>query len=179
MILVVVGLHSQGFERLVKKMDEIAAMINDEVVIQLGHTKYTPKYAKNFHFTDNKGIEELYKKADIVVTHGGAGSIMKALMYKKQVIAVPRLSKYGEHKNDHQLDIVNFFSKSGLLTAVYNINELEKNIRLNKSDTAKRKPYYSYESKKRRLMNFLKLYLHNLEKERHRARKMANTPLGE
>ena len=169
MILVVVGLHSQGFERLVKKMDELAAMINDEVIIQLGHTKYTPKYAKNFRFTDNKGIEELYKKADIVVTHGGVGSIMNALIYEKPVIAVPRLLKYGEHKNDHQTDIVDFFSKLGLLTAVYDINELEKSIWFIKSGTAKRESSYSFGSEKRRLMNFLRLYLHNLEKQKYGA----------
>ena len=169
MILVVVGLHTQGFDRLVKKMDEIASIINDEVVIQLGHTKYTPKYAKNFRFTDIKRIEELYKKADIVVTHGGVGCIMKALMYNKPVIAVPRLSKYGEVKDDHQSDIVSFFSKSGLLTPAHDVNELEKNILLIKGDTAKRKPCYSFGSEKRRLVDFLKLYLHNLEHERYGA----------
>ena len=167
MILVVVGLHSQGFERLVKKMDEIAAMINYEVVIQLGHTKYKPKYAKSFRFTDNKKIEELYKKADIVVVHGGVGSIMKALMYKKQVIAVPRLSKYGEHKNDHQLDIVDFFSNLGLLTAVYDIKKLEESIRLIKSGIAKREPCYSFRSEKKKLVDFIKLYLNHLESQKY------------
>jgi len=167
LILVLVGLHSQGFERLVKKMDEIATMINDEVIIQLGHTKYTPKYAKNFRFTDDKGVEELCKKADIVVTHGGAGSIMKALMYKKQVIAVPRLLKHSEARNDHQLDIVDFFSKLGFLTAVYDINKLEEAIRLIKSGTARGGSYYSFGSEKEKLVDFIKLYLRHLESQKY------------
>ena len=56
---------------------------------------------------------EYVKKADIVVSHGASGSIMKALNAGKKVIAVTRLEKYGEHINDHQIQNNEAFSSNG------------------------------------------------------------------
>jgi UDP-N-acetylglucosamine transferase subunit ALG13 len=124
MILVVVGLHKQGFKRLIEKMDEISPNVDDEIIMQIGHTNFIPKNVKYFKFKSNEEIMNLYMSSDIVITHGGVGSIMTALKYGKKVISVPRLSKYGEHKNDHQLDIVDMFSKKGLIKVVYDVDDL-------------------------------------------------------
>jgi beta-1,4-N-acetylglucosaminyltransferase len=52
MIFVTVGLHYQGFDRLIMKMDALAGMIDEEVVMQIGSTKYKPENAKYFDFVD-------------------------------------------------------------------------------------------------------------------------------
>ena len=44
----------------------------------------------------------------------------------KKVIAVPRLKKYGEHVNDHQLDIVESFDKLGYIIGITDVSQLEE-----------------------------------------------------
>ncbi len=127
MIFVTVGTHSQGLDRLIKKMDEIACKIDEEVVMQIGSTKYRPKNARYFDFIEDfERIKELNRKARVVVCHGGAGTIITALDEGKPVIAVPRLKEHGEHINDHQLELVDALSNNGKILAVYDIDLLEE-----------------------------------------------------
>lgn len=165
MIFVTVGLHKQGFDRLVKWADEIAGRTNENVFVQLGHTKYLPKYAKFFQFKAYQEIKELFRTANIVVTHGGVGSIMTALIYGKPVVAVPRLRRYGEAANDHQIDILNIFSKLGLVIEASSIGELEEAIRAINEGTAKL-IHHSFGTERKKLIKFLELYLRDLEKKK-------------
>lgn len=122
-----VGSHYQGFERLVKKMDEIAGRIDEEVVMQIGHTDYEPVNTRFFDFLENfKEIEKLNRDARVVVSHAGAGSILTALEQKSSVIVVPRLRKYSEHMDDHQLEITEVMSENQRVKAVCDVDELEK-----------------------------------------------------
>jgi UDP-N-acetylglucosamine transferase subunit ALG13 len=66
------------------------------------------------------------KRAKIVITHGGTGSIFTALNLNKKVIAIPRLKKFREVTNDHQLQIVKELEKEKMLIGVYDINQLEE-----------------------------------------------------
>ena len=158
MIFVTVGTHYQGFERLVKKMDEIAGKIDDEVIMQIGYTKYEPKNAEWFRFLEREGdILELYKKADVIVAHAGAGTLLTALSFGKPVVVVPRLKKFGEHVDDQQLELAEALESMGEAIAVYDIKKLEDAIKKAKSS--------KYEPVKRdkRLANFLKEYLRGIE----------------
>lgn len=150
-------MHSQSFDRLIKKMDEIAGKIKEEVIIQIGSSKYKPKNAKYFDFTDNfENIIELNKKARVVVCHGGAGTIITALNEGKPVIAVPRRKKYKEHINDHQLELVVALSKNNKILAVHNIELLEN--ALNSSFINSRKNLVD----NKKMVNSLKDYLNCL-----------------
>lgn len=154
MIFVTVGTHYQGFERLVKKMDEIAGKIDDEVIMQIGYTKYEPKNAKWFRFLEREeDILELYKKADVIVAHAGAGTLLTALSFGKPIVVVPRLKKFGEHVDDQQLELAEALESMGKAIAVYDIEKLEEAIK--KARSLKYKPI----KRERRLANFLKEYL--------------------
>ena len=122
-------MHTAGFERLIEKMDEVAGTINEEVVMQIGHTKYTPQNAKYFQFTTAEELKELCQKARVVVTHG-AMTIIDALEQGTPVVAVPRLEKYGEHINDHQLYFVQELERDGKVIAVYNVDKLEEALKM-------------------------------------------------
>jgi UDP-N-acetylglucosamine transferase subunit ALG13 len=65
-----------------------------------------------------------------VVSHAGAGSIVTALKEKTPVIVVPRLKKYNEHMNDHQLEIAKAMSDNKNVTVLYNIESLEDSLKL-------------------------------------------------
>jgi UDP-N-acetylglucosamine transferase subunit ALG13 len=112
------------FDRLVKKMDEIAGIIDEEVIMQIGKSIYKPKNAKYFDFIDSEKITELTNEARIIVCHGGAGTIISALEMGKQVIAVPRLKRYNETLDDHQKELIEVLANAGKIIAVYDVENL-------------------------------------------------------
>ena len=149
-------MHTAGFERLIRKMDEVASTINEEVVMQIGHTKYTPRNAEYFQFTTAEELKALCQEARVVVTHG-AMTIIDALEQGTPVSAVPRLEKYGEHINDHQLYFVQELERDGKVIAVYNVDKLEEALK--KIDL--KPPELTKDS---RLVNALKGYIAQFER---------------
>lgn len=105
MIFVTVGSRNYPFDRLFKKLDELyeKGVLTDSVFAQIGTSTYKPKHYEYKDFISQEEFLEKVKEADIVVSHGASGSIMKALNAGKKVIAVTRLAKYSEHINDHQI----------------------------------------------------------------------------
>ena len=105
MIFVTVGSRNYPFDRLFKKLDELYenGTLTDKMFAQVGTSTYKPKHYEYKDFISPEEFLEKIQEADIVVSHGASGSIMKALNAGKKVIAVTRLEKYGEHINDHQI----------------------------------------------------------------------------
>lgn len=105
MIFVTVGSRNYPFDRLFKKIDELYedGILTDVMFAQTGTSSYRPKHYEYRDFISQEEFQEKMQEADIVVSHGASGSIMKALKAGKKVIAVTRLEKYGEHINDHQI----------------------------------------------------------------------------
>ena len=79
---------------------------------------------KIFDFISSDELDKLEQQADCIITHGGVGSIISSIEKDKKVIAVPRLKQYGEHVNDHQLDIVQSFDKLGYIIGITDISQL-------------------------------------------------------
>jgi len=125
MILVTVGMHTQPFDRLIRKMDEIATATDEEVVMQIGHATYTPRHAQHFRFTTGEEMVRLYQEARVVVAHGGA-SAAEVLRSGTPLIAVPRLASLGEHIDDHQVDFVKAMERKGLARGIYDTDELQE-----------------------------------------------------
>ena len=86
-------------------------------------------------------LEQIMKEADLVITHGGVGSIVMALKLGKKVIAIPRLSQFNEHVNDHQIQIVDSFDKQGFLIGLIELNDLQQ--ALERAKTFKPKEFKS------------------------------------
>ncbi len=105
MIFVTVGSRNYPFDRLFKKLDELCEKkeIKEEIFAQIGTSSYKPKNFKYKDFISPEEFEKHINEAEIVISHGASGSIMKALNADKKVIVVTRLEKYGEHINDHQI----------------------------------------------------------------------------
>lgn len=158
MIFVTVGMHYQGFKRLIKKIDEIAKKIDEEVVMQIGYTKYKPKNVKFFDFLSYDEIIKLMKKSRLVICHSGAGTLLDVFRFNKPTITTPRLKKFGEHIDDQQIELAEVLSEEGKVIAVYDSEELEDALkeveRLRFTDVGK----------DRKLVNFLKEYIGGLEK---------------
>lgn len=143
MILITLGTQDKQFTRLLdmvqKEIDK--GNIKDKVVVQAGHTKYKSKDMEIFDLIDRDKFSDLISKCDILITHGGVGSIITGLNNNKKVIVVPRLAKYEEHMNDHQIQITNNFSKAGYILPLYEDDGLEEILK--KIKTFKPKKYKS------------------------------------
>lgn len=128
MILITLGTQDKEFTRLLdlvqKEIDK--GNINDKVVVQAGHTKYESKDMEIFDLIDRDKFSELISKCDLLITHGGVGSIITGLQNNKRVIVAPRLSKYNEHMNDHQIQITENFSRMKYILPLYETDDLGK-----------------------------------------------------
>ena len=118
MILVTLGTQDKKFYRLLdmiqKEIDN--GKIKDEIIVQAGYSSdYKSDDMKIIDLIPIDEFDELVKKCDILITHGGVGSIITGLKHHKKIIAVPRLKKYKEHTNDHQIQIVDAFAKDGYI----------------------------------------------------------------
>lgn len=130
MIFVTVGTQKIKFTRLFKYLENIK---DEKVIIQSG-----------FNEVDEKSNYEIYKsipfydmkkyidKCDTLITHGGPDNIFYALSKKKKVIVVPRMSKYREHINDHQLYFANYLDKNNYCCVARDEEEFIKCINTNK-----------------------------------------------
>lgn len=131
MILVLLGTQNNSFIRLLNAIQENISkgVITDKVVVQAGFTKFESKDMKVFSMIDKKEFSRLQDEADLIITHGGVGSIISSLEKGKKVIVVPRLKKYDEHVNDHQIQIAKKFKEQGYVKYVINTKNLAKVIK--------------------------------------------------
>lgn len=156
MILVLLGTQDKPFDRLLKAISrEIKkGTIKEKVVAQIGFTQFSDDKIKSFDFTDNDEIHALIDKARIVITHAGVGNITECINKGKKVIVVPRLKKYGEHTNDHQMEITKEFAAKKYVLPLYDTKNLSKT--LEKIKTFKPVKYESNnENFKLKLMNYI------------------------
>ena len=135
MILVTLGTQDKSFERLLKAIDKEIEKgnIKDKVIVQAGYTKYESPNMEIFDLIPNDEFDKLVSEADLIITHGGVGSILSAIKNNKIVIAAPRLKKYKEHTNDHQKEIIEEFVKDGYILGLNDFNKLDKVLIKSKS----------------------------------------------
>ncbi len=128
MILVTLGTQDKSFKRLLEAIDKQVELgnIKDKIVVQAGCTKYESKNMEIFDLIPMEKFDDLIKSCDLLITHGGVGSIITGLKNDKKVIAAARLEKYKEHTNDHQLQIIENFSNDGYILGLDNFDELDK-----------------------------------------------------
>ena len=158
MILVTLGTQDKTFERLLKAIQKEIdkGNIKDRVVVQAGSTQFESKDMEIFDLIDRDKFSELIQECDLLITHGGVGSIITGLKNNKKVIAAPRLEKYGEHTNDHQLQIIEKFSNTGLILPLYDFDKLEELLKeINKFKPKK------YKSNTNNMIKLIEEYIDN------------------
>ena len=131
MIFVTVGTHEQPFNRLIEKMDELAesGKIKEKVVVQYGFSTYEAKHCEMHKMMSFDEMQQTFKDARIVITHGGPSSFVEALQYGKVPIVVPRQLKFNEHVNNHQVDFTKLIAeRMNNIIPVYDIANLGRTI---------------------------------------------------
>ncbi|MBR1884196.1 MAG: glycosyltransferase family 28 [Clostridia bacterium] len=152
MIFVMLGTQKQQFTRLLDILENSNILQNEEIIVQAGHTKYNSKFMKINTFFDTQTMKKYMIDSDFVITHGGVGSIIDALNLGKKVLAVPRLKKFAEHINDHQIEICQKLYEEGYIEYLLDGEDL-----VGKLQKLKENNYKKYERDKK--------YLEILEKD--------------
>lgn len=159
MVLVLLGTQNNSFHRLLEEIEKLKnkGIIKDKVIVQAGHTKYESKQMELLDLIPKEKLDKYINESDIIITHGGVGSIISAIKENKKTIAVPRLHKYNEHVNDHQKQIVQMFNKKGYIIGLEDVAELEDAIK--KIDTFKPNKYQQNNEK---MLNLISDFINNL-----------------
>ena len=137
MIFVSVGSQKFQFNRLLKKIDELIdkKIIEDKVFAQIGVSDYKPQNYEYVNFMTQDEFLKKIEECNLLITHAGTGVIVNAVKKGKKVIATPRLAKYGEHVDDHQIQLIQQFDELNFIEPVYEIENLEKTIKESKNKT--------------------------------------------
>lgn len=134
-------------------------IIAEEVFAQIGFSNYVPQ---NYNFKDflkREEYVEVIKKCSIVITHGGTGAIITSLKADKKVIAVPRLAKYGEHVDDHQIQLLKQFKELNLISVCDELDELGDLLKKIKTQA-----FEKYQSNTEQVIQSIECYLEGLKK---------------
>lgn len=156
MIFITLGSQKFQFDRLLKSVDDLIAQgaITEDVFAQTGYSTYVPKHYSFKSFLDREEFAVKQELADTVITHGGTGAIIGAVKKGKKVIAVPRLAKYGEHVDDHQLQLIEQFKEQNLICGLEDCEELGQAILY-----VQNHKFNSYQSNTIQIMNSIELFL--------------------
>lgn len=127
MVFVLLGTQNNSFYRLLEEIEKCIkdGIIKEEVIVQAGYTKFKSYKMRIIDFMSQEQIDEFQDEANLIITHGGVGSILTSLEKRKKVIAVPRMCQYKEHVNDHQKDIVENFNEKGYLIGIEKVEDLK------------------------------------------------------
>lgn len=156
MIFVAVGSQKFQFNRLIHIVDRLVfeKKITDRVFAQIGHCDYIPQNIEWERFLDKDRFSEYLDNSSVVITHAGTGIIINALKKEKKIVAMARLSKYGEHVDDHQVQILELFSQAGLIEVARNEGDLFRAYK-----ECLEGKYKKYKSNKERFMKDLDSWL--------------------
>lgn len=156
MIFVVLGTQKFQLNRLLQKLDEYIeqGLLTDEIYAQIGNSTYKPRHYAYKDFMDKKEFDATIAKADLVIAHSGVGTIITAIHAKKPVVVFPRLAKYKEHVDDHQLDIARAFEMKRYVLCCYENDDL-----LEKINKCKSFHFDEYVSQQKQIIGIIKDFL--------------------
>lgn len=158
-IFITLGSQKFQFNRLliaVDKLCEKKVICGDDVFAQTGYSDYIPQNFGYNNFLDREEFGVEMSKADIVITHGGTGAIIGAVKKGKKVIAVPRRAKYGEHVDDHQLQLVGQFKELDLICECDDVDKIGDALEI-----VKKSAYKSYVSNTKIIIDNIERYIEN------------------
>src|SRR5262249_45028598 len=126
MILVTTGTNAPAFDRLLRAVGELD--VDEPVVVQHGPSIVRPPGATCLEYISFDEFIQLVQNARVVVTHAGVGSILVTLMNGKCPVVMPRLARYREHVDDHQLELSRRLAEIGVVTVVENASDLQRAV---------------------------------------------------
>ncbi len=140
------------FDRMVEMVAKLKTRgdMPEDLVIQTGIGGFAPSGLQTFETLPFESMLSYLKEADIVICHGGTGSLITALREGCRIIVIPRLFEKGEHYDNHQKEITRAFAGRGLVMAANTLEELAEALK-----TARTRPPVSATTNPSRLIDYL------------------------
>lgn len=156
MVFVTVGSQKFPFDRLLKAVDALVAdgIIKEDVLAQTGYSSYKSQHMRTVPFMEHEEFDHALDACSLLITHGGTGAIIAALKKGKKVLAMPRLARYGEHVDDHQVQLLIQFTGAELIEYCGEANELPGAY-----ERCRAREYRRFESSNARFLTELDSYL--------------------
>jgi beta-1,4-N-acetylglucosaminyltransferase len=142
-IFLTLGTFPLAFDRLLTAIDALcgSGAISEELFGQIGLTEFKPQHFRYVNILEKDEFDEVFSKADSIISHAGMGSITMALERNKPQLVIPRLAAFKEAVNDHQVGTARKFEALGHVLAAYNTSELASKITMLRTFVPK--PRYS------------------------------------
>ncbi len=159
MILVLLGTIKLQFSRPLSEIDKLChqKVIKEKVIVQSGFTKYHSEYFDIIPFMNPDRLIQRIEEANIVITHGGTGSVLGAIKKNKKTIAVARYKELNEHVDNHQLDLLDEFSRRGYIIPWYKDDKLHDLLQKTESFTPN-----IFRSQKDKIIDYLINYIQGI-----------------
>lgn len=119
-----VGNGTQPFQRLIDAVLGLVHRLPQPVIVQHGNTAFSGNGCVARSFMNMEEFAKILEDAELLILHGGAGSIIHALQMGKVPVVMPRLSRHGEIVDDHQLEFARFLAESGRIVLVQEPRDL-------------------------------------------------------
>jgi UDP-N-acetylglucosamine transferase subunit ALG13 len=127
MIFVTVGNVTQHFRRLLDAIHELAGagiLSQQAIVVQSGSNSYfASAHCTKQDFFPPDEYRKLIADAQVIVCHGGAGTLHHVFQAGKVPVVMPRRREYGEHVDD-QYQFVKALAAEGRVIAAFEPAEL-------------------------------------------------------
>lgn len=123
MILITVG-TVEGFDALIRRMDELAAgfLREHEIVAQIAAGRYEPRHMTWSRYMENIG--DLFRRADLIIGHGGTGTAIEALKLGKRFVGVANRTRADDHQHEFLVEL----ARRGLIVHCTDLPRLDEAV---------------------------------------------------
>ena len=125
MIFVTIG-TTESFDRLLRALDSLEG---EDLVVQCGDSGVRPRHAHLVEYLPYDCLVDYVRRARLVISHAGVGTIMTAHANGKRPVVVPRREVFGEAVDDHQVELARRLALTGLVTLVEDPRGLRDTVR--------------------------------------------------
>jgi beta-1,4-N-acetylglucosaminyltransferase len=118
MIFITVG--TAHFDPLIEKVDQLveSGAIEEPVVAQIGRGSYIPRHCRHFRFM--RSLKPAYNRAHVIISTGGAGTIMECVKRGLRLVVVENTMLM----EGHQSQLISEMSKRGHLVWCKELEDL-------------------------------------------------------
>jgi UDP-N-acetylglucosamine transferase subunit ALG13 len=125
---VTVGNATQPFDRLLEAVRSASHLLPAPIYVQYGAAKFEAPGLDAVAFMGMERFDTEIASARLVITHAGAGSLIHALDRGHVPIVMPREARFGEHVDDHQVELARTLAERGRVIVVRSAEELSAAI---------------------------------------------------
>jgi UDP-N-acetylglucosamine transferase subunit ALG13 len=120
-IFVTVGASPRPFGRMLRA---VAMLPGEQLFVQHGPGMPPPGTSKAVDFLSFAEMAHAMASAEVVISHAGAGSIICALSAGHTPLVMPRLARYSETVDDHQLELARALEAQGRVVVLWHPDQV-------------------------------------------------------